>query len=61
MKRAIFSLYIDVPEKEHFGNDLDRILPHSIKRANETRANFKKHYNSFNKLYAISSFIRYKF
>ncbi len=45
MKRAIFSLYIDVPEKEHFGNDLDRILPHSIKRANETRANFKKHYN----------------
>ena len=42
MKRVIYSLYIDVPEKEHFGNS--SFKGDTAARGLKTRNAFKEHY-----------------
>ena len=43
MKRVIFSLYVDVPEKEHYGPS--KFKHDTIDKALKTRNAFKDHYN----------------
>ena len=43
MKRVIYSLYVDVPAKEHFGNS--KIKSDTIEKASLTVNAFKKHYD----------------
>jgi len=43
MKRVIFSLYVDVPEKEHYGPS--KFKHDTIDKALQTRNAFKEHYN----------------
>ncbi len=43
MKRVIFSLYVDVPEKEHYGPS--KFKHDTIEKALKTRNAFKDHYN----------------
>ena len=43
MKRVIYSLYVDVPAKEHYGNS--KIKYDTIDKASITVNAFKKHYD----------------
>ena len=43
MKRVIFSLYVDVPEKEHYGPS--KFKHDTIDKALKTRNAFKEHYD----------------
>ena len=43
MKRVIYSLYIDLPAKEHFGNSKNK--HDTIEKADVTINAFKKHYD----------------
>jgi len=43
MKRVIYSLYVDVPAKEHFGNSKNK--HDTVDKANVTINAFKKHYD----------------
>ena len=47
MKRVIYSIYVDVPAKEHFGKlEPARIGSYNkLAKANKVRNAFKKHYN----------------
>ena len=42
MKRVIFSLYVDVPEKEHYGPS--KFKHDTLEKASKTRNSFKDHY-----------------
>ena len=42
-KKVIFSLYVDIPAKEHYGDS--KIKFDTIEKANVTVDAFKKHYN----------------
>ncbi len=42
MKRVIFSLYVDVPEREHYGSS--KFKYDTIEKALQTRNSFKEHY-----------------
>jgi len=44
MKRVIYSLYVDVPESQHYATNFDFELNHNRTRVKETRDNFKTHY-----------------
>ena len=44
MKRVIYSLYVDVPEDEHYATNFDFELNHNRTRVKETTNNFKTHY-----------------
>ena len=43
MKRVIFSVYVDVPEKEHYATNFDFEINQNKKRAELTRQGFKTH------------------
>tara|TARA_B100000424_G_C22901868_1_gene479640 strand:+ start:41 stop:913 length:873 start_codon:yes stop_codon:yes gene_type:complete len=43
MKRVIFSIYIDIPEKEHYAYSFDYEKKHNLNRSKLTRENFSKH------------------
>ena len=44
MKRVIYSLYVDVPEKEHYGPS--KFKYDTLEKAKETRNSFKDNYKS---------------
>ena len=53
MKRIIYSLYVDVPAKEHYGDS--KIRHDTTEKANITVNAFKKHYEKLvevKKIYA---------
>ena len=43
-KRAVYSIYIDVPEKEHYANASDMLLNKNDIKVKKTRDNFIAHY-----------------
>ena len=43
MKRLIYSIYIDVPETEHYAFSFDYEKEHNLKRSKLTRQNFANH------------------
>jgi len=43
MKRVIFSIYIDIPENEHYARSFNYEKQHNIDRSKLTRQNFLKH------------------
>ena len=43
MKRVIYSIYIDVPEQEHYAFSFDYEKKHNLERSKLTRQNFAKH------------------
>ena len=43
MKRVIYSLYVDIPAEEHYGNS--KIKYDTAEKANVTVNAFKKHYD----------------
>ena len=43
MKKVIYSIYIDVPEEEHYAFSFDYEKQHNIERSKLTRENFAKH------------------
>ena len=45
MKRVVYSIYIDVPEKEHYATNFDFEINQNKERAEITRQGFKTHYN----------------
>ena len=45
MKRVVYSIYIDVPEKEHYATNFDFEINQNKERAEITRQGFKTHYD----------------
>ena len=43
MKRVIYSIYIDIPEKEHYARSFNYEKQHNLDRSKLTRENFSKH------------------
>jgi len=44
MNRVVYSIYIDVPESEHYAGAVDYKMNDNVERASTTRQNFKTHY-----------------